>query len=71
MVWVIDQILMKDAVYQLSKEYGFQLTEEDIEAITKQAEAGQRLIQKLFAVDVEGVPPARSRSIRRRNHEPN
>jgi hypothetical protein len=44
MVWVIDQILMKDAVYQLSKEYGFQLTEEDIEAITKQAEAGQRLI---------------------------
>ena len=49
---------MKDAVQRLNREYGLQLTDDDIEAIAKQAEAGQRLIQQLFSVDVEGVPPA-------------
>ena len=49
---------MKDAVRRLNEEYGLQLTEEDIEAIAKQAEAGQRLIHKLYEVDVEGVVPA-------------
>ncbi len=31
---------------------------EEIEIITKQVEAGQRLFQKLYEVDVEGVVPA-------------
>lgn len=49
---------MKDAVQRLNQEYGLQLTEEEIEAIAKQAEAGQRLMRQLFEVDVEGVVPA-------------
>ncbi|MCE3242162.1 MAG: hypothetical protein K0Q83_2669, partial [Deltaproteobacteria bacterium] len=39
-------------------EYGLDLTEEEIEAITKQAEASRKLFQKLYEVDVEGVVPA-------------
>lgn len=49
---------MKDAVERLNAEYGLNLSEDEIEVIAKQAEAGQRLFQKLFAVDVEGVAPA-------------
>jgi len=49
---------MKDAVRRLNQEYGLQLTEEEIEAIAKQAEAGQQLMHKLYEVDVEGVVPA-------------
>jgi Asp-tRNA(Asn)/Glu-tRNA(Gln) amidotransferase C subunit len=49
---------MKDAVRRLNAEYGLNLTEEEIEAITQQAEASQRLFQKLFEVNVEGVVPA-------------
>ena len=59
---------MKNAVQRLNAEYRLNLTEEEIEAITqqaeaaqqiaKQAEAGQRLFQKLFEVNVEGVAPA-------------
>jgi len=48
---------MKDAVKRLNAEYGLNLSEEEIETIAKQAEAGQRLFQKLFEVDVEGVAP--------------
>ena len=49
---------MKDAVRLLNAEYGLNLTEEEIEAITQQAEASQRLFRKLFEVEVEGVAPA-------------
>ena len=49
---------MKDAVRRLNQEYGLQLSEEEIEAIAQQAEAGQRLMHKLYEVDVEGVVPA-------------
>lgn len=48
---------MKDAVKRINLEYNLNLDEEEIEAITKQAEAGQRLFQKLFEVEVEGVFP--------------
>ena len=48
---------MKDAVQRINVEYGLNLTEEEIEIITKQIEAGQRLFQKLYEVDVEGVVP--------------
>ena len=34
------------------------MTEEEIEIITKQVEAGKQLFQKLYEVDVEGVVPA-------------
>ena len=49
---------MKDAVQRLNAEYGLNLSEAEIEVIAKQAEAAQRLFQKLFEVDVEGVVPA-------------
>jgi Asp-tRNA(Asn)/Glu-tRNA(Gln) amidotransferase C subunit len=49
---------MKDAVRRLNAEYGLNLTEEEIDIITKQAEAAQKLFQKLYEVDVEGIAPA-------------
>jgi Asp-tRNA(Asn)/Glu-tRNA(Gln) amidotransferase C subunit len=49
---------MKDAVKRINVEYGLDLTEEEIEAITKQAEASRKLFQKLYEVDIEGVVPA-------------
>jgi Asp-tRNA(Asn)/Glu-tRNA(Gln) amidotransferase C subunit len=49
---------MKDAVQRINVEYGLNLTEEEIEIITQQVEAGQRLFQKLYEVDVECVVPA-------------
>lgn len=49
---------MKDAVQRINVEYGLNLTEEEIETITKQVEAGQRLFSKLYEVDVDGVSPA-------------
>jgi Asp-tRNA(Asn)/Glu-tRNA(Gln) amidotransferase C subunit len=48
---------MKDAVRRLNVEYGLNLSEEEIEAITQQGEASQRLFQKLFEVDVQGIAP--------------
>jgi hypothetical protein len=54
----IKAVNMKDAVRRLNSEYQLNLSEEEIDAITKQAEASQRLFQKLFEVDVEGVAPA-------------
>jgi Asp-tRNA(Asn)/Glu-tRNA(Gln) amidotransferase C subunit len=54
----IEASIMKDAVRRLNAEYALNLTEEEIEAIAKQAEAGQKLFQKLHEVDVEGIVPA-------------
>jgi Asp-tRNA(Asn)/Glu-tRNA(Gln) amidotransferase C subunit len=48
---------MKDAVQRINVEYGLNLTEEEIEIIAKQVEAGQQLFKKLYEVDVEGVVP--------------
>jgi Asp-tRNA(Asn)/Glu-tRNA(Gln) amidotransferase C subunit len=49
---------MKDAVQRLNAEYHLQLSDEEIATIAKQAEAAQQLFQRLFEVDVAGVPPA-------------
>ena len=49
---------MKDAVHRLNAEYKLNLSEDEIETIAKQAEAGQRLFQKLYEVEVEGIVPA-------------
>jgi Asp-tRNA(Asn)/Glu-tRNA(Gln) amidotransferase C subunit len=54
----IKTIAMKNAVQRLNAEYRLNLSEEEIEAITQQAEAAQQLFQKLFEVNVEGVAPA-------------
>jgi hypothetical protein len=49
--------MMKDTVRRLNLEYGLNLTEEEVDQIATQAEAGQRLLQKLYEVDVAGVVP--------------
>jgi Asp-tRNA(Asn)/Glu-tRNA(Gln) amidotransferase C subunit len=49
---------MQDAVRRINVEYGLNLTDEEIDVIAKQAEAAQKLFQKLYQVDVEGVVPA-------------
>jgi Asp-tRNA(Asn)/Glu-tRNA(Gln) amidotransferase C subunit len=48
---------MKDAVQRLNLEYGLNLSDEEIEQIAKQVEAGEKLFQKLFEVDVKGIVP--------------
>ncbi|HXG53159.1 MAG TPA: hypothetical protein VNN77_17315 [candidate division Zixibacteria bacterium] len=49
---------MKEAVRKLDREYGLNLSEEEIDQIASQAEAAERLFKKLFEVEVEGVVPA-------------
>jgi len=49
---------MEDPVRQLNIEYELNLTEEEIDQIAAQAEAAQRLLRKLYEVDVEGIVPA-------------
>ncbi len=48
---------MKDAVRRLNIEYGFNLTDEEMELIAKQAEEANRLFQPLFEVDLTGIAP--------------
>jgi Asp-tRNA(Asn)/Glu-tRNA(Gln) amidotransferase C subunit len=55
---IIENSIMKNAVRRLNTEYGLNLTEEEIAAVAEQAEAGQRLFQKLYEVDTEGIVPA-------------
>lgn len=48
---------MKEMVRRLDAEYGFSLTEEEIELIAKQVEDANRLFKPLFEVDVTGIMP--------------
>lgn len=48
---------MKDAVRRLNVEYGFNLSDEEIDLIAKQAEQANRLFQPLFEVDLTGIMP--------------
>ena len=48
---------MKEAVQKLNTEYGFNLTEQEIELVAKQAEEAALLFQPLFEVDLTGVTP--------------
>ena len=48
---------MKEEVRRLNVEYGFNLSEEEIELIAKQAEAANRLFKPLYEVDLTGVMP--------------
>ena len=48
---------MEEMVRRLNAEYGFNLSEEEIELIAKQAEAANRLFQPLYEVDLTGVMP--------------
>lgn len=48
---------MKERIRQIDEEYGFQLTEDEIESIAKQAEETRRMLKELDEVDVTGVMP--------------
>ena len=48
---------MKDAVRRLNEEYGFRLTDKEIEIVAQQAEEAALLFQPLFQVDVSGITP--------------
>ena len=67
---------MKEMVRRLDAEYGFGLTEQEIELIARQVEDASRLFKPLFDVDLSGVmplmkvdrrpkPPARPKRARR------
>ena len=48
---------MKERIREIDKEYGFNLTEDEIESIARQAEETDKLLQDLYKVDVTGVMP--------------
>jgi len=48
---------MKDAVRRINLEYGFNLTEEEIAIVAKQAEEAALLFQPLYEVDLTHVTP--------------
>ncbi len=49
---------MEEWVRRLNTEYGFNLSEDEIKIVTKQAEDTHRLLQPLYEVDLTGVTPA-------------
>ena len=48
---------MKDAVKRLNIEYEFNLSEQEIDLVAKQAEEAALLFQPLFEVDLTGITP--------------
>jgi Asp-tRNA(Asn)/Glu-tRNA(Gln) amidotransferase C subunit len=48
---------MKDAVRRLNVEYGFNLSDQEIDLVAKQAEEAALLFQPLFEVDITDVTP--------------
>lgn len=48
---------MKDAVKRLNDEYRFNLSDQEIDLVAKQAEEAARLFQPLFEVDITGITP--------------
>lgn len=48
---------MKDAVRKLNIEYGFNLSEQEIDTVAKQAEEAALLFRPLFEVDITDIAP--------------
>ena len=48
---------MKDAVRRLNVEYRFNLSEQEIDLVAKQAEEAALLFQPLFEVDITDITP--------------
>ena len=48
---------MKDAVRRLNIEYGFNLSDQEIDLVANQAEEAALLFQPLFEVDITGITP--------------
>jgi H2-forming N5,N10-methylenetetrahydromethanopterin dehydrogenase-like enzyme len=49
--------LMKEAIRRLNEEYGFKLTDQEIDIVARQAEDAALLFRPLFEVDVTGIAP--------------
>ena len=48
---------MKDTVRRLNDEYGFKLTDKEVDIVAQQAEEAALLFQPLFEVDLTGITP--------------
>ena len=48
---------MKNAVRRLNVEYRFNLSDQEIDLVAKQAEEAALLFQPLFEVDLTGIAP--------------
>jgi len=48
---------MKDAVRRLNIEYGFNLSDQEIDLVANQAEEAALLFQPLFEVDITDITP--------------
>ena len=48
---------MKHAVRRLNVEYGFNLSDQEIDLVAKQAEEAALLFQPLFEVDITDITP--------------
>ena len=48
---------MKDAVKKLNDEYRFDLSDQEIDLVAKQAEQAALLFKPLFEVDLTGITP--------------
>ena len=48
---------MRDAVRRLDVEYGFNLTDQEIDLVAKQAEETALLLRPMFDVDLTNVAP--------------
>ncbi len=53
---------MKDSVRRLNDEYGFKLTDKEIDLVAQQAEEAALLFRPSFEVDVTGITPSRTTS---------
>ena len=48
---------MREVIKRLNEEYGFNLSDDEIELIAGQAEGLNRLFKPLYEIDVNGVMP--------------
>jgi hypothetical protein len=48
---------MEDEVRRLNSEYGFNLSDDEIKLVARQAEEAQRLFQSLHEIDLTHVMP--------------
>ena len=48
---------MKELLRKLDAEYGFQLTEEEIDRILSEVRQTEPLFQQINAIDVSDIPP--------------
>jgi len=48
---------MKEAIRRLNLEYGFDLTEREIDVVAKQAQEAALLFRPLFEVDLTNIAP--------------